>query len=88
MDANGHLLGVCRIDKSGVLLQTDLDQPLLAFISDHIDVLTDELHRLRITETDQRHTAQNPAVEGQLDQLAVFVGDGEQAFAHRVVGQR
>ncbi|MCY1437264.1 hypothetical protein D9M71_534200 [compost metagenome] len=88
MNANGHLLGICRINESGVLLQTNLDQPLLTFVSDHVDVFADELHRLRIAETDQRHTTQDPAVEGQLDQLASFVGDGEQAFAYRVVSQR
>ncbi|MNR15093.1 hypothetical protein D3C85_1316080 [compost metagenome] len=86
--ANGHLLGVCTIEEGGVLLQMNLDQSLLTLIRDHVGVGTDEFHRLRIAEASQRHTPQNLALKGQLDQLGVFVGDSEQAFALRIERQR
>ncbi|MNO01307.1 hypothetical protein D3C81_2214150 [compost metagenome] len=70
------------------MLKMNLDQPLLALVGDHVGVGADEFNGLRITKADHRDAAQNLAVEGQLDQFGVLVGDGEQAFAHRIEGQR
>ncbi|MNC61493.1 hypothetical protein D3C75_1114370 [compost metagenome] len=86
--AERHLLSVRRIEERGVVLQMNLDQPLLALVGDHVGVGADVLHRLRIAKADQRDAAQDLAVEGKLDQLGVLIGDRKQAFAHRVVGQR
>ena len=65
----------------------NLDQALRTLISDHVSVGTDELHRFRITEADQRHAPDDPAVQGQFNQFGVLVGDRKQAFAHRIEGQ-
>ncbi|MNP25262.1 hypothetical protein D3C76_1180600 [compost metagenome] len=83
----GHLFRVRGVEKAGVMLQMDLDQALLALVRDHVGVGADELDSFRITKTDQRDAPQDPAVERQLDQFGVLIGDREQAFAHRVVGQ-
>ena len=88
MHAKGHLLGIRCIEERCVLLQMNLDQPLLTLVSDHVSVGTDEFHRFRIAKPDQRNASNNLAVQRQFDQLGVFVGDGEQAFAHRIEGQR
>ncbi|MNF96724.1 hypothetical protein D3C84_795200 [compost metagenome] len=66
----------------------NLDQPLLTLVGDDVSVGADEFHRFRITEADQRDALKDLAFQRQLDQLGVFIGDGEQAFADRIEGQR
>ncbi|MDT4875941.1 hypothetical protein FQZ97_1113480 [compost metagenome] len=72
----------------GVVFQANLDQALLTLVGDDVDVFADELHRLRIAKADQGDAPQNLAVQRQLDQLGIFIGDGEQALADRIERQR
>ncbi|MNY16531.1 hypothetical protein D3C86_1497990 [compost metagenome] len=88
MHAQGDLFGILRVEKGRVLFQVNLDQSLRTLVGDHVSVGTDELHRLRIAEADQRHAPDDPAVQGQFNQFGVFVGDREQALAHRIERQR
>ena len=88
MHTQGHLLGLGRVEKLRVVLQVNLDQPLLTLIADHIGVLADELHRFGIAKAHQVDTPQDLAVQGQFNQFGVLIGHGKQALAHRVVGQR
>ncbi len=64
-----------------------LDQALLAFIGDDVDVVADELHGLGVTKSHQGNAPQDLAVQRQLDQFGVLIGHGKQAFAHRVIGE-
>ncbi|MNE34350.1 hypothetical protein D3C80_1280700 [compost metagenome] len=61
---------------------------MLTLVGDHIAVRPNVLHSLRVAEASQRHTAQDTAIQRQLDQLRTGVGDREEGFAVGVVGQR
>lgn len=87
-NAQGQLLGVGGIEEQGVIVQAYADQPLLALIGDHVAVGPDVLHRLGVAEAGQRDTAQDTAIQRQLDQFGLGIGNGEQALAVGVVGQR
>ncbi|MNP00563.1 hypothetical protein D3C76_923550 [compost metagenome] len=86
-DAQGQLLGFVGIDGGGVLVQAHLDQALKALVGDDVDALADVLDGLGIAEPHQRDTADQVAVQGQLDEFRALVGDREEAVAVRVVGQ-
>ena len=88
LQAQRHLLPVSGIDRCGAVIDPHLDQPLGPLVSDHEAARRHILHRLGVSEADQLDLPQHLAVERQLDQFGVLVGDGKQALPIRVVRQR
>lgn len=80
-----RLLG---IDDARLLIDLDAQQPLQAFIADHVDAFGDVLDGLRIAEADQRNGAQQIAFQAEFQPVRIAVGDGDQAVAIRIEGQR
>ena len=87
-NAQGQLLGIAGIEEHRVVVKAHAYQPLLTLVGDHVAVGPDVLHRLWVAKTGQRNSAQDAAVQRQLDQLRTCIGNGEQGLAVGVVGQR
>ncbi|MNZ40652.1 hypothetical protein D3C78_581810 [compost metagenome] len=87
-NAQGQLLGILGVEKRRVVVQAHANQALFALVGDHVSVGADVFHRLRVAKPGQRHAPQNAPVQRQLDQLRAFIGNGKQAIAIGVEGQR
>ena len=87
MDPQRQLLRLPGIEYLSVVINLDLEQPLLMFVGNHVGIGVNKLDCLGIAKPDQGNTPQNPAIQAQLHQFAFFVGHGKQAFTQRVVGQ-
>ena len=81
------MLRIGGVEELGVIVHMHFDQALLALIADDVDVVADKFHRFGIAKAHQRNAPQDLALQRQLDQFGVFIGDSKQAFAHGVVGQ-
>ncbi|MCY1428399.1 hypothetical protein D9M71_442820 [compost metagenome] len=85
--AEVKLREVGDIQRTGIGIEGDDGQLVIALIDNRQAPAFEHGHPFRIAPAHQRHLAQHVAFKGQLDQKGILAHDREQGFAHRVVGQ-